>query len=608
VMKRSLLHILPLISLLLILCSLPARADVTVEASLSRNSFPADRAAQLVITANGTRSASVDLQEVDGLRFHSRGQSSRVNIINGDVSSSISNSYLVEALRPGTYTIPPVSVTAEGKTLQTRPITFKVTPAGSGQVPSAVNPAAPAGGKKRIAFIRLTKIDKHYTGEIVPVRIKAYFNRNYRANINSLPLLKADGVIMSPIDGDPLQSIEKLKGVSYNVLSWDTTLSGIKSGDHSISFELDATLLIPEQRQSIPSFGGGFFDDSFFDNFFGGSRKKPIKVTSPEIHFKVIDLPAEGRPENFTGAIGTFQLSVSASPKTVETGEPITLTMEIEGRGNFDRVEAPVFPKSPGWKTYTPTSDYNSQKNLLSGKKQFEQAIVAKDSGISQIPPLSFSYFDPEKNRYRTITSQPIDIRISPSDTLPAPARRVQSGSAAAALPSPTAASPGDDNGVKGLAPIHLEMGSLYKTISPVYRKIWFLATVAGCVLSLLAVFFLKMRIRNREKHPEIQLRKKGQQLLAEILGLLEEAKAAGDGPRFLALCRQAIQQQFGLLWRQEPSAISLADISAGLGEEAELAEIFARAEQAAYGAATLSAETMQRYFDTLKKELEKHI
>jgi ABC-type bacteriocin/lantibiotic exporter with double-glycine peptidase domain len=151
-------------------------------------------------------------------------------------------------------------------------------------------------------------------------------------------------------------------------------------------------------------------------------------------------------------------------------------------------------------------------------------------------------------------------------------------------------------------------MGSLHKTISPVYRKIWFLAAVAGCVLSLLAVFFLKMRIRNREKHPEIQLRKKGQQLLAESLSLLEEAKAAGDGPRFLALCRQAIQQQFGLLWRQEPSAISLADISTGLGEEAELAEIFARAEQAAYGAATLSAETMQRYFDTLKKELEKHI
>jgi len=607
-MKGPLLHVFSLFSLLLILSALPVRAEVTVEASLNRDSFPVDRTAQLVITASGTRSASIEMKEVDGLRFHSRGQSSRVNIINGDFSSSISNSYLVEALQPGKYTIPPLPVTAGGKTFQTKPITFEVTSAGSRQPASAVNPADPAG-KNRVAFIRLTKIDKHFTGEIVPVRIKAYFNRNYRANINSLPVLKADGVIMSPIDGDPQQNIEKLQGVSYNVLSWDTTLSGIKSGNHSISFELDATLLIPGQRQSIPSFGSGFFDDSFFDNFFGGSRQKAIKVKSPEIHFEVIDLPTKGRPEDFTGAIGDFQLSVSASPKTVETGEPITLTIEIGGRGNFDRVEVPVFPKSPNWKTYTPTSDYSGQKNLITGKKQFEQAIVAKNSSINHIPSLSFSYFDPEKKHYRTISSQPIDIRISTPDTVPSPARRMQSSPAVASLSSPTPAAPsGEGGGIKGLAPLHLEMGSLHKTITPIYRKIWFLATVAGCVLSLLVIFFLKMRIRSREKHPEVQLRKKGQLLLAENLSLLEGSKAAGDGSRFLALCRQMIQQQFGLLWQQEPSAISLADISTRLGEETDLVEIFATAEQSVYGGATLSTETMQRYFDTLKKELEERI
>ncbi|MBW2658493.1 MAG: protein BatD [Deltaproteobacteria bacterium] len=413
-MKRPFLSILPLFPLLLLLLCGTAGAGITAEASLNSDSFPVDRPAKLVITVSGARSASIEMKEVDGLRFHNRGQSSRINIVNGSYSSSISNSYLVQPLHPGSFTIPPISVSAGGKTVQTKPITFKVTPANQTTAAIGVNPADPPG-KNRIAFIRVTKIDRHYAGEIVPIRIKAYFSRKYRANINSLPVLKGDGVIMSPITNDPEQSKEQWKGETYNVLSWDTGLSGIKSGNHSILFQLDATLLIPRQRQTMPSFGGGFFDDSFFNNFFGGSEQKQIKVVSSGLQFDVIDLPLDGRPENFTGAIGNFQLSVSASPKTVETGEPITLTINIEGRGNFDRVEPPVFPPSPGWKTYTPTSNYSAQKNLPYGKKEFEQAIVAKNSTITEIPALSFNYFDPGKKRYKTITSQPIAIHITGS-------------------------------------------------------------------------------------------------------------------------------------------------------------------------------------------------
>jgi len=274
--------------LLLPLFSLPARAEVSVEASLSSHSFPVDSAAKLTITVTGTRSAEIKMKEIDGLQFHSQGQSSRINIINGSYSSAISNLYLIQPLQPGTYTIPPISIITGKATVQTEPITFEVTAIGQGHQSSKQNKNTSAG-ENDVAFILVSEIDRHYTGEIVPLRIKAYFNRKYQwAPISSPPALKADGVVMSPLSNEPEQSQEQLKGVIYHVLSWNTTLSGIKAGRHPVLFELDATLLLRQQQRSRSPFGGSPFNDSFFDNFFGGLQRKPIQVTSPELHFETI--------------------------------------------------------------------------------------------------------------------------------------------------------------------------------------------------------------------------------------------------------------------------------------------------------------------------------
>ena len=592
--------------LLLPLLSLPARAEITVEASLSKNSFPVDSAAKLTIIVTGARSADITLKEIEGLQFHSRGQSSRINIINGSYSSSISNLYIVQPLQPGTYTIPPISITTGKETVQTEPITFEVTGIGQGSQPNNPNTHTLAS-KNNIAFILVSEIGRHYTGEIVPLRIKAYFNRKYRWEpISSPPALKADGVVMSPLSNEPEQNQEQLKGVIYHVLSWNTTLSGIKAGRHPILFELDATLLLQQQRSRAPFGGNSPFGDSLFDSFFGGLQRKPIKVTSPELHFEAVEPPEKGRPENFTGAIGDFQLTVNAFPKEVEIGEPITLTLEITGKGNFDRVESPLFPATSDWKTYSPTTDYSSQKTYPFGKKLFEQAIVSKNSSLKHIPPLSFSYFDPGKGSYITVASAPIAVNIAKPDS---PINLQQSVHTATAV-KPQSAQPAAEavESIKGLAPLHLETGTFHQSIMPLYKRLWFLAAVGCCILLLLFDFFFRLRLSNQEKHPELQLQKRRQELLAGDLDKLSQAKDSGDGSLFLTLCRQSIQQQLGLLWRVEGSAISLADIKNRLSDTTDLIEIFATAEQAAYGTSKLSSETMQIYFEQLKKELEELI
>ncbi|MCP4338998.1 MAG: protein BatD [Desulfobulbaceae bacterium] len=582
-------------------CTLQAYAEVAVEASLSHLSFPQDKAARLTITITGrSRNTDIDLPQIDGIRLHNRGQSSQISVVNGAMSSSISHNYLVQAEKPGPYTIPSIEVSVGGKSYSTKPISFEVSPAGQ-QVRGYSGKTDQREGE--IAFIRTSETGSHYPGEIVPITIKAYFTQDYRADINSLPTLRGDGVVMSQLQDKPKQTEELVNSRKYHVLTWETSLSGIKVGEHPMSFSLDATMLIPQKRRSRSPFGGSrLFDDSFLnDSFFGSHQRKPIVSVSPEVVFNVLPLPTVGQPDNFTGAIGNFDLKIAVTPVDVEIGEPMTLTMEISGTGNFDRVEAPVFPETPNWKTYSPTSDFSEQGRHYAGTKVFEQAVVVRSGAVSQIPSLSFSYFNPEEKRYITKTSKAVAINLKNplTQSVAHPILPVIQPSQQPVIE--TAATPS----IEGLAPIHLETGNFHARLVPLFKSSWLITVCSLCILLLLLLFILKIRQQNIEKHPEIQLKKQKKLLFENDLKKVEQAQAAGDGFSFLSFSRTAIQNQLGLLWNIEPAALSLADIRSRLKVDSQLIEIFSVAEEAAYGGASLTSQKMQEYYTTLKTELE---
>ncbi len=581
-----------------------AWAEVAVEASLSHRTFAQDRGSRLTLTVTGTNhDVDIDLPQIDNIVLHNQGTSRQFSVVNGTISSSISYNFLVQARQAGNYTIPPIKVTAEGKSYLTQTLKFTVTGAGQ-QVNGVAGQNDQAGGQ--LAFIRISATGSHYSGEIVPFRLKAYFTQAYRADINSLPTLRGDGVVMSQLQDKPEQTEESVGGRMYHVLTWDTSLTGIKVGEHPIHFSLDATLLVPQKRRSLSPFGNSLFDDSFFndsalDSFFGGLQRKPISAVSPEVVFTVLPLPTKGQPDNFTGAIGDFDLKVTATPVNVEVGEPMSLTMEISGTGNFDRVEAPVFPESTDWKTYPPTSSFTEQGRSYSGTKKFEQAVVARSSTLTAIPELSFSYFDPEKKRYLTKTSSDLAIHVKQPAGLPA-AQAVKP----VTQPQPQATTrPSSSQAVAGLAPIHLETGSFQQQIVPPFLKAWFIAVCSVSLLLLITLTLLMVRQKRIRNHPEIGLQKRKKQQLENDLERIRQAQKSGDSRSFLTSGRQAIQNQLGLLWGIEPTALSLADVQKVLDGESPLIEIFQTAEEAAYGGATLTEQKMRDYFIALKRELE---
>ena len=599
-MVRQKLLIFFQITVLLFILPSSVSAKITAEAFLDSTSFPVTETARLTVTVTGARSASITLPEVNGVRFHSRGQSSQFTVINGSYTSSISNTYLVEPLSTGQYTIPPISVTAGNTTLHTSPINFKVT----GKTGSGTALSDPSSVKRQLAFIRLSHPGRHYTGEVIPLTIKVYFNSEYRININSLPVLEGDGVVMNPLDSKPRRSREVIGTTSYNVLSWNTSVSGIKAGTHPIRFSLDATVMLPVKRRSVSPFND-IFNDPFFDSFFGGLEEKPIKVGSKPLNLEIADLPEKGKPDNFTGAIGNFELSVSAEPRQVLVGEPITLTIEIKGKGNFDRVEPPVLPDATDWKTYSPTSEFLPGQDSISGKKKYEQAIVAKNDRIKEIPPLSFSFFNPEQQSYVTVSSSPIPVRITQPADLSAAVQITEKKSPPPALDL-HADSPKTSNNPKDqVSLLHLESGTFHRKILPIYRKLWFQLLGAGCIVLLIIIAAVKTIKQNRQNNPERQKLKKRRDLLSRDLQKLKQARKNGNSDLFLTLCRQTIQLQLGLHWDKIPSAITLADIEKRLNPPSRLTEIFAAAEQQRYGGDSISPQQMDEYLEQLRHELE---
>ncbi len=589
----------------------PLQAAVEVSASLNPQSFPMDRAAALNIMVKGVRSFQHQMPEVDGLQFHQRGQSTQMEIINGDYSASVTSTYLVQAFREGTFTIPAIEVRTKEGTATTKPITFEVVAPQSAAVTSQGQSGASSPGRLRsgeadkLAFIRVTPVKEiSYSGEVVPVQIKVYFRDGIKANLNSLPQLHGEGFVLQQLAREPEQTRERIKNTTYAVLTWESALSGIKEGDHKLSVEIDATLLLPEQRRGS-HFGNSMFNDPFFNNFFSSYQEKEVKVASPDLDMKVLSLPEEGRPDDFNGAIGEFHLSVKADPVELAPGDPITLTMTVSGQGNFDRVQAPMLSQEKGWKSYTPSSEFLKDGSPGQGKKVFEQALVMKDSALTAIPPIVFSYFDPSATAYKTVQADAIPLRIQGTvveKVAPAPVKQQiteneepEAGEEAQQVTPP----------MSGLAPLQLVPGMMDEKLTPLFARKWFQLLGLVLLLGLSMTLVMKIRAARYAGNPRLQRDQAMKHLLLLRVKEIDQALAGNDTRSFLASCRRAIQEQLGLVWGTEAGAITLGDLEKHLPGDSGLLAVFKAADESSYGGQELSSQEMQAYADRVKNELE---
>jgi hypothetical protein len=588
------------------------QAAIEVSATLSPGSFPLDRAAALNITATGVRSFQPEIPEVDGLSFHRRGQSTQMEFINGALSSSVTLTYLVQADRVGSFTIPAIQVSTKNGTAMTRAIPFEVT---APQTATITQQSASAGASTtrlrsgeaaKLAFLRVTPAkERSYLGEVVPVQIQVFFRDGIKANLNSLPQLHGEGYLLQQLGREPEQTREHVNNTSYAVLTWESALSGIKEGVHEISIEIDATLLLPEQRRRSSS-GHSMFNDPFFNSLFSSYQEKNVKVASLTRTLTVLPLPDKGKPKDFSGAIGDFRLSVSANPVELSHGDPITLNMTVSGQGNFDRVQAPKLSTEKGWKTYTPSSEFLEYdgSNPGRGKKVFEQALVAKDVTLKEIPAIEFSYFDPTAATYKTLSTNPIPLTIKRAvveTAMPEPVKKELRDKVNESAKSDTVVEPP----VSGLAPLQLVPGYMDQKLTPLFTRQWFQLVAVLLFLLLTTAVIMKIRAAHYANNPRLQRDQEMKHLLGLGMKEIDQSLTVNDTRGFLEICRKIIQEQLALVWEVSSGAITLADLQKRLPEDSVLLAVFRAADESAYGGQKLSQQEMKEFVDRLRSELE---
>ena len=144
---------------------------------------------------------------------------------------------------------------------------------------------------------------------------------------------------------------------------------------------------------------GAFFDGFPFDNQPAALQER--KVILPQQTVEIRELPVENKPDSFRGAIGQFRFSSSTSQSKVKFGEPLVVTLQVEGEGNFDRIEAPPLLEPEGWRAYPAEASFAKADDTgLRGVKTFRIALVP-EKAHTRTPQFEFASFDPNSATYQ---------------------------------------------------------------------------------------------------------------------------------------------------------------------------------------------------------------
>jgi hypothetical protein len=510
------MHCRRLLAVLVVIASAQfAYADSpSVTAVLNSSEAALGETVQLEIRISGARGADAPEEiAVDGLEIRRTGTSQRIEMNNFKMTSSTIYDYTVLPLKGGTFTIPPQTIRVGNNTLRTPALTLNVADSsGRSSGSSGARPGRDpqAASANNMVFAELIVPSKTaYVGETVPVQIRMGFDPRVRPRLIEPPEITGQGFTAQKLQQSGENS-ETIGGRLYEVVTYKTAIAAARAGKFEIGpVKAKAQIVVP-RRQSAPRsrprspFDLFDQDDPFSDPFFSNpfaqlGERREVEIKSEPVALEVKALPPNA-PSSFSGAIGNFTMATDANPKTVQVGDPITVTTTISGRGNFDRVNAPVVEDDRGWHKYPPSSKFKQDDEVgISGTKTFE-TVLSPNEKKQGLPLLAFSYFDPVKQQYVTLHSEAIPINVQGGAAVAQNAGAIQPGS-----PTPaTAAPPSVQTAAKPQDILYqlTERPRAVESFAPIYTRNVFWAAQLIPLLGLIGFAGWKIRrarIDNRE-------------------------------------------------------------------------------------------------------------
>jgi hypothetical protein len=473
--------------------------------------------AQLSIEVRGAQNPQPPaIPDVPGLQITSPRQSSQTSIINGKVDSLITFIYTVYPQKSGDFLIGPITYKA-GKDMQVLgPATLKVVGSDDG-IQQAQN-------WSDVLFAKLTADrDSAYVQEPFELTLTIYS----RQDLQMTGRINLEGLPESGLPDLKWQELEPTRDVVNNMVfdvrRFRARTRALSSG--SFAFKPVVTAQVAVQNRS--SRRRSFFDDPFFNPLFSQVETRPVQVPIEPFDLEIKPLPAEGRPAGFSGAVGQFHFQVSAKPVSVHPGDPITLTMSIEGDGNFDRITAPAFSADDQFRFYgDPTK---AQTNNLVA---FEQVVSPKSTDITEIPPVAFSYFDTSSGEYRTLHSQPIALTVTAGSNDTA---QVFATKETVVLPPQDTPFATESDIQRMLAVLK----SFWMTVRP---WLW----IIPCALGLWMIVFISRKIHHHRRKDTARVRRqKAPKAARKALHAATQARRHGKVPEFYDALWTALTDYF---------------------------------------------------------------
>ena len=354
----------------------------------------------------------------DVLMGPSRSQQSSMQIVNGESTStsSITFTYILMANTAGEFTVPGASIVADGNQMISNSVKIKVLPQDqnhnssrrNNDNSSSIQPSSNASVSNQDLFITATASKTNvYEQEAFVLTYKIYTREsNLQLNNAKLPDFKGFHSQEIEMTTNARWTPEHYKGRNYYTTVYR----------QFVLFPQQSGKLFIEPAQFQMTVNKPVQSADPFDAFFNGGNnvieiKKPI--TTPKIAINVNPLPA-GKPTNFLGGVGEFNISSSINSTNVKTNDAVTIKLVISGTGNLKLIGDPEVKFPDDFEVYDPKVDnkFRLTSAGLSGSKVIEYLAIPRNAGTFKIPAVKFSYFDIKSRTYKILTTEEYELHV----------------------------------------------------------------------------------------------------------------------------------------------------------------------------------------------------
>lgn len=362
--------------ILIFLCSGLYAAEVETELFPSKVEVGETATLKIKITGKSSEVKPVKFPAVNGLQINFSGSSRSFQFVNGRTWSGTVLSFSISGDKKGEYKIPPFILEADGQSVASREVLLTVTGPSSGN-----------GGEMPLRGDVTLSSQTVYSGEPFIMHYLVYHNGNGSPEIEGFseqPHVK--GFVMKPISGTPEES-GKIYAGSFCLVPVDKGVHEIGGGSVVVSVDV----------------AQGFFSMS-------GRRK----IIFPYKKINVIPIPAEGKPEHFTGDVGEFKIDAQIPPGKFKVFDEIKIPVKISGRGNLLTLSKPHIENEEGIKIVIEEKEQSLSliHNGLGGEQNFILTIIPQQKGSINPGRIFIEYFNPYKKAYERAESQPLSFEI----------------------------------------------------------------------------------------------------------------------------------------------------------------------------------------------------